>query len=296
MSNLAAWSFPYYPTRKISDLKADSCPEIESGPGRVVTGVFRHWRGEVYELRVESEPAAIVVTREHPFWSVDRNDWTQACALRVGERLQAQDGRTPRVLSFEPRDGVEPVYNIEVEGDHCYRVGEQGLLVHNQSAPGTGAQQTDQGKQDCPPGCHKQPDLFPGIYSPPNPNLSQAGALRRTAVAIHSMVTGIARNESTVALAEVVCPDGTREISAAGSGGSLTPSQRTALRALGVRVIERREGTGHAEQNIMNNLRDGTQILRWGISSASLQSPEPCVRICAPLVQAFPPGNPTIER
>jgi hypothetical protein len=28
---------------------------------------------------------------------------------------------------------VEPVYNLEVEGDHCYRVGQQGLLVHNAS-------------------------------------------------------------------------------------------------------------------------------------------------------------------
>src|SRR5262249_14782626 len=27
----------------------------------------------------------------------------------------------------------EPVYNIEVDGDHCYRVGECGLLVHNAS-------------------------------------------------------------------------------------------------------------------------------------------------------------------
>jgi hypothetical protein len=27
------------------------------------------------------------------------------------------------------------VYNIEVEGDHCYRVGQQGLLVHNASMP-----------------------------------------------------------------------------------------------------------------------------------------------------------------
>jgi hypothetical protein len=26
------------------------------------------------------------------------------------------------------------VYNIEVDGDHCYRVGRQGLLVHNASA------------------------------------------------------------------------------------------------------------------------------------------------------------------
>lgn len=31
--------------------------------------------------------------------------------------------------------GIEPVYNIEVDGDHCYRVGRQGLLVHNQSCP-----------------------------------------------------------------------------------------------------------------------------------------------------------------
>lgn len=30
------------------------------------------------------------------------------------------------------------MYNIEVDGDHCYRVGEQGLLVHNASAVWTG--------------------------------------------------------------------------------------------------------------------------------------------------------------
>jgi hypothetical protein len=32
------------------------------------------------------------------------------------------------------RENPEPVYNIEVEGNHCYRVGEQGLLVHNDPA------------------------------------------------------------------------------------------------------------------------------------------------------------------
>ena len=32
-------------------------------------------------------------------------------------------------------DRVEPVYNIEVAHDHCYRVGESGVLVHNQSTP-----------------------------------------------------------------------------------------------------------------------------------------------------------------
>jgi hypothetical protein len=41
------------------------------------------------------------------------------------------------VLSFKKRPEPEPVFNIEVDGDHVYRVGEQGLLVHNASAADT---------------------------------------------------------------------------------------------------------------------------------------------------------------
>jgi hypothetical protein len=55
--------------------------------------------------------------------------------LKIWEHLQAKDGGTPRVLSFVKREEPERVINLEVEGDHCYRVGEQGLLVHNESAP-----------------------------------------------------------------------------------------------------------------------------------------------------------------
>ncbi len=32
----------------------------------------------------------------------------------------------------------EPVYNIEVEGEHCYRVGQRGLLVHPMSGANPG--------------------------------------------------------------------------------------------------------------------------------------------------------------
>lgn len=50
-----------------------------------------------------------------------------------GERLLAESGtRVVEKLEFR---GEEAVYNIEVEGDHCYRVGEQGVLVHNASQP-----------------------------------------------------------------------------------------------------------------------------------------------------------------
>ena len=49
-----------------------------------------------------------------------------------GGRLDAAGGVVRTLLD------PEPVYNIEVEGDHCYRVGQQGLLVHNNSG-GEGA-------------------------------------------------------------------------------------------------------------------------------------------------------------
>jgi hypothetical protein len=111
------------------------CVVWEEGPGRRVTGVFRHNAGVVYDWQVEGESKPIRVTGTHPVWSVDRQGWVQVKDLRIGERLQGLKGKTPRVVSLSLREEPEPVFNIEVEGDHCYRVGEQGILVHNASAP-----------------------------------------------------------------------------------------------------------------------------------------------------------------
>jgi hypothetical protein len=63
----------------------------------------------------------------------------------------------PRVESLALRSGEESVYTLEVDGDHCYRVGEQGLLVHNASnrgriqAQGDGVEKSVPWDQDCPP-------------------------------------------------------------------------------------------------------------------------------------------------
>ncbi len=113
----------------------EPCPPLEAGPGQLVTGWFHHWRGVVYDLWVEGEPRPIRVTALHPFWSVDRQAWVPLSELHRGERLSAWNGSTPVVESLTLREDPEPVYNIEVEGDHCYRVGQQGLLVHNASCP-----------------------------------------------------------------------------------------------------------------------------------------------------------------
>ena len=120
-------------------VEINPCPEFEpddtvDAHSRFVTGTFRHSSGEVYDLKLASESKPIGVTATHPFWSVDRKDWVSAQDLRIGETLETMKGVT-HVESFTKRPEPEPVYNLEVEGDHVYRVGESGVLVHNSSAP-----------------------------------------------------------------------------------------------------------------------------------------------------------------
>ncbi len=111
----------------------DPCPAIKRGKGRLVTGWFRHSRAVVYELQIEGQGKPLVGTGNHPCWSLDRWGWVALRELQAGERMLGHRGPV-RVGSVMSRVKEEPVYNIEVEGDHCYRVGEQGLLVHNSSA------------------------------------------------------------------------------------------------------------------------------------------------------------------
>jgi hypothetical protein len=112
------------------------CPAYQgSGQGCLVTGKFKHSRGRVLELRIAGESRALGITPAHLVWSVDRAAWVMAGELLLGERLLAVDGSTPVVQVLSLCAEPETVYNIEVEGEHCYRVGEQGLLVHNASCP-----------------------------------------------------------------------------------------------------------------------------------------------------------------
>lgn len=118
-----------------SVLEIHSCPPPEeSGEGEMVTGTFKYSHGRVGELVLESEPKPISVTPSHLFWSEDRQTWVQVSQLHPGETVRTMDGLT-RVVSFTMTDRVEPVCNLEVAYDHVYRVGESGVLVHNQSAP-----------------------------------------------------------------------------------------------------------------------------------------------------------------
>jgi len=111
----------------------DPCPVIEQGPGRLITAEFQFSSGVIFELKVSSQDKPIRGTSKHPYWSEDRLDWVPLDELRTGERLLVEGG-TAIVMSVE-ESGEEPVCNIEVDGDHCYRVGATGVLVHNLSDP-----------------------------------------------------------------------------------------------------------------------------------------------------------------
>ena len=138
-------------------LEIRPCPPLElPGTGRclsqLITGTFRHSSGEVYDLKLQSESKPIGVTATHPFWSEDRKRFVSAEDLRIGETLQTWDGTTV-VESFVRRPGCEPVYNLEVEGDHVYRVGDSGILVHNASAKKPDAVWTGEVNESCVKHC-----------------------------------------------------------------------------------------------------------------------------------------------
>ncbi|MEW4454581.1 Hint domain-containing protein [Bremerella sp. JC817] len=125
----------------IADVLAiEPCPPLETLPAdcnpsqyRLVTGTIQHESGETLDLKLTSEPAPIGVTPSHPIWSVDQQDWINAADLKPGETVKTLTG-TSKVETISEREAAEPVYNIEVEGDHVYRIGDSGVLVHNASS------------------------------------------------------------------------------------------------------------------------------------------------------------------
>ena len=113
----------------------EPCPPIEpdDGTGRpVVTGTMRHLAANVLDLAVEGLDEPLGVTTTHPIWSEDRHNFIPAAELTVGERLRSLGGTPARIVRITPHRGPPvAVYNLEVDAQHVYRVGQTGLLVHN---------------------------------------------------------------------------------------------------------------------------------------------------------------------
>ena len=78
-------------------------------------------------LFIAGEATPIGSTANHPFWSEDRQDFVQAGSLNPGEHLRLADGRTTTLERTEPIAEQLPVYNLEVDGEHVFYIGESGV-------------------------------------------------------------------------------------------------------------------------------------------------------------------------
>jgi hypothetical protein len=108
------------------------CPQIEGGPGQVVTGTFKHEPDDsILDLRVEGLAEPIGVTDTHPFWSEDRQAFVAVRNLSDGERIRTEALGVVAVTSISHRPREAWVYNLEVNGQHVYEVSLVGVLVHN---------------------------------------------------------------------------------------------------------------------------------------------------------------------
>jgi hypothetical protein len=113
-----------------------STDEFEPG-GQVrprhVLGVARRVT-KIVELTVGGK--LIRVSAEHPFW-VKGKGWTVVRLLQKGDLLRSHDGQYVAVDGWEDLNEYVTVYNLEVEGDHTYFVGETGwgfsVWAHNAS-------------------------------------------------------------------------------------------------------------------------------------------------------------------
>ncbi len=111
-------------------LSIGPCPPISPGKGPIITGKFTHDAAQVINIYIEGQAKPIGSTPNHRFWSVDRQHFIRVDELKPGETLQAS-GHTAKFVKSVARNNLERVYNLEIQGEHVYRVGGLGVLVHN---------------------------------------------------------------------------------------------------------------------------------------------------------------------
>jgi len=96
----------------------------------VITGRFVTRSAGNVALLSLANGTEIRATDVHPVWSVDREEWVPAGKLEPGELVDTLAGPVA-VHSVDRLESALDVYNIEVHGEHVFRVTADGVLVHN---------------------------------------------------------------------------------------------------------------------------------------------------------------------
>jgi hypothetical protein len=96
---------------------------------------FGSTRNKMVDLELASGEL-IQLSNNHPVYVVSKG-WIEAAKLIPGDKLVKDSGNTEPVkkITAWPLDKYVQVYNCEVEGNHNFFVGKEGIMVHNGMKP-----------------------------------------------------------------------------------------------------------------------------------------------------------------
>ncbi|KDN80642.1 hypothetical protein KCH_76180 [Kitasatospora cheerisanensis KCTC 2395] len=124
-------------TVRVGDRVLATDPVTGETGARTVTATIRTPDDrEFTELTVRGQDGAtgaLTGTDHHPFWVENRQAWADAAAVLPGDTLRTDTGAAVQVASVRHWTGLEPAYNLSVDGLHTYYVqaGGTAVLVHN---------------------------------------------------------------------------------------------------------------------------------------------------------------------
>ena len=92
-------------------------------------------------------------TAAHLYYDATTSAWTEAAALKPGDRLQTLDGALATVLAARPYSAAVTTYNLTVDDLHTYyaAAGQTPVLVHNCTEPATPTARGTAGQNKKPP-------------------------------------------------------------------------------------------------------------------------------------------------
>jgi uncharacterized membrane protein YgcG len=110
-----------------------SCDEASGAVGiGAVTRLFSTTSAEIITVSFHNEK--LCCTPRHRFFT--NSGWLAARHLSPGIKVQSRDGEMRPILAISHEPAEVPVFNMRVDSQHTYFVGETGYLVHNEKDTG----------------------------------------------------------------------------------------------------------------------------------------------------------------
>ncbi|MCP4504647.1 MAG: hypothetical protein GY822_32485 [Deltaproteobacteria bacterium] len=111
-------------------VRLQAADAITDGTGQLVLGVYRHLAPTTTTLILDGA-APIVATGDHPVHSASAQEYVRLDNLQVGESVSLARGTAKVVALVVDEAAARFTYDIEVEDEHHYFVGDVGVRVHN---------------------------------------------------------------------------------------------------------------------------------------------------------------------